>query len=58
MEEKKELNQEEMNQISGGNGGNKLWNRVCKICGGIIGNDPNILPGLKCHCNDEDTTQG
>jgi bacteriocin-like protein len=33
MEEKKKINEEEMKKISGGN---MLWGRTCKICGGVI----------------------
>ena len=41
MEEKKKINEEEMKKISGGN---MLWGRTCKICGGvIIENDKTIF---------------
>ena len=53
MEEKKKINEEEMKKISGGN---MLWGRTCKICGGVINNDPNTPYDIRCHCN-EDSTQ-
>ena len=55
MEEKKKIkiNEEEMKKISGGY---MLWGRTCKICGGVINNDPNTPYDIRCHCN-EDSTQ-
>ena len=55
MEEKKKIkiNEEEMKKISGGY---MLWGRTCKICGGVINNDPNTPDDIRCHCN-EDSTQ-
>ena len=47
MEEKKKINEEEMKKISGGN---MLWGRTCKICGGVINNDPNTPYDIRCHC--------
>ena len=50
---KEKINQEEMKKISGGH---MLWGRTCKICGGVINNDPNTPYDIRCHCN-EDSTQ-
>ena len=37
------------------NGGYMLWGKTCKVCGGVINNDPNTPYDIRCHCN-EDTT--
>ena len=37
-------------------GGYMMWGRKCKICGGVISNDPNTPDDIRCHCN-EDSTQ-
>ena len=52
LEGKKKLDNDDLKKISGGH---MMWAKTCKICGGIIGNDPDIPDGLRCHCN-EDTT--
>ena len=36
-------------------GGYMMWGKQCKICGGVINNDPDTPYGIRCHCN-EDTT--
>ena len=46
------LSDSELKQVSGGH---MMWAKTCKICGGIIGNDPDIPDGLRCHCNGDDT---
>ena len=43
-----ELNPDELDKVSGGN---FLFARTCRICGGIIG-DPSVPDGLKCHCEE------
>ena len=57
MEEKKneklQLTDESLDEVAGGN---MLWGRTCKICGGVINNDPNTPYDIRCHCN-EDSTQ-
>ena len=52
-EDRKALTDNELEQASGGY---MLWGRTCKICGGVINNDPNTPDDIRCHCN-EDSTQ-
>ena len=47
------MNLDEMKKISGGY---MMWGRTCKICGGVINNDPDTPYDIRCHCN-EDSTQ-
>ena len=57
MEEKKnekpQLTDESLDEVAGGG---MLFGRTCKICGGVITNDPNMPYDIRCHCN-EDSTQ-
>ena len=46
------LNDSELEQVSGGN---MMWGRRCKICGGVINNDPDTPDDLRCHCNEYST---
>ncbi len=52
-EVRKALTDSELGTVSGGH---MLWGRTCKICGGVIYNDPNTPYDIRCHCN-EDSTQ-
>ena len=47
------LNNGELEKVSGGN---MMWGRTCKICRGVINNDPDTPDDLRRHCN-EDSTQ-
>ena len=47
-ETRMEMTDEDLEKVSGGQ---MMWGRTCKICGGIIGNDPQIPDGLRCTCD-------
>ena len=54
MENKKivKLNDEDLGKVDGGY---MLWAKTCKVCGGVISNDPETPDNLRCHCNDDTT---
>ena len=47
IEKARMLKDDELDAVSGGH---MMWGRTCRICGGLLGNDPDIPDSLKCHC--------
>ena len=45
-----ELDSEKLEKV---NGGYMLRGRLCKVCGGVINNDPITPYDIRCHCNED-----
>ena len=48
-ETEKEVADQDLEKVSGGH---MMWERTCRICGGIIGDRPDLPESLRCHCDD------